>query len=147
MKLLKNNSKAFTLIELLLVVAVIGILAGVTVTVINPQKQKDIAEDAVRLSNVEKLVAAIEAYYAAEGQYPPENPTSDAAFMNYITAWPEPTSAGDTYEYWVSADRQSFTVLVVKALWGDSKDAYKYNTSYGKIQICKNIVVSNSSCN
>jgi len=64
------NKKGFTLIELLIVISIIGILAGVVIGVIDPQRQRAIATDAVTQSTMNKFIEGIESYYSANGFYP-----------------------------------------------------------------------------
>jgi len=52
------NKKGFTLIELLIVIAIIGILAGVLIAVINPAQQRTKANQAVMRSSVSKACLA-----------------------------------------------------------------------------------------
>ncbi|PJA41449.1 hypothetical protein CO178_00155, partial [candidate division WWE3 bacterium CG_4_9_14_3_um_filter_34_6] len=61
---------AFTLIELLIVIGIIGILAGIVLVIINPVQQQKKANDAVILASMEKLTASLEAYYSANFTYP-----------------------------------------------------------------------------
>lgn len=59
---------AFTLIEILVVVVLVGIMAAVAVfTIDNPA---DEAQQAADVTNVRILQAQVEAYRAAEGAYP-----------------------------------------------------------------------------
>lgn len=92
------KQKGFTLVELLIVVSIIGILTGVTVSVVNVSRAKNVATDAVRQSSLEKLVQGLEAYNAAEGTNPLDN-NSDGNALNtgsgtedvvgvYVSAWP-----------------------------------------------------------
>ena len=52
------NKKGFTLIELLIVIAIIGILAGILIAVINPAQQRLKANQAVMRSSVSKACLA-----------------------------------------------------------------------------------------
>ena len=54
-----QNNAGFTLIETLLVVGILGIVAGVGVSVINTQQKKADAEDTVKRSNIEKIVLGV----------------------------------------------------------------------------------------
>jgi len=65
-KRVRNNKRnGFTLIELLIVIAVIGILAGVLIAVINPAQQRTKANQAVMRSNVSKACLAAVACISA----------------------------------------------------------------------------------
>ena len=54
-----RKSKAFTLIELLIVIVIIGILAGVVLAILNPARQQQRAREAVFLANVSKYCTAL----------------------------------------------------------------------------------------
>ncbi|MBN1554447.1 MAG: prepilin-type N-terminal cleavage/methylation domain-containing protein [Phycisphaerae bacterium] len=70
---------AFTLIEILVVVVLVGIMAGVTVFAI--ENPSDDAQQAADTSNVRILQNQVDAYRAAEGAYP-------ATLADLITADP-----------------------------------------------------------
>ena len=67
------NKKAFTLVELLLAVSVLGILAAVTISIINPAKQRENARNGVRMSSMSKFAAALGVYYNDKGKFPSSN--------------------------------------------------------------------------
>jgi prepilin-type N-terminal cleavage/methylation domain-containing protein len=70
MKNLRNSSKGFTLIEMIVVIALIGILMGVAF----PQTTKFLAagRDTKRISDVSRLIPGyLELYFNQEGRYPP----------------------------------------------------------------------------
>lgn len=64
----KKNRKGFTLIELLIVVAIIGILAGVAAARFKNTPQK--AREAVLKTNLATLRDVIDQYYADKAHYP-----------------------------------------------------------------------------
>jgi prepilin-type N-terminal cleavage/methylation domain-containing protein len=64
----KSSPKGFTLIEILIVVAIIAILASVVLVGLGPTQQK--GRDARRLSDLRETQNALELYYNAEGHYP-----------------------------------------------------------------------------
>lgn len=61
-------SRAFTIVELLIVIVVIGILATITITAYNGIQQR--ARDSDRISSLNQLQKAIELYYVDNGRYP-----------------------------------------------------------------------------
>jgi prepilin-type N-terminal cleavage/methylation domain-containing protein len=67
---LQCRRSAFTLIELLLVIGIIAILAGIVITAINPKKQFASGNDAARLSDTKQLLNAFQQYNIDQGQYP-----------------------------------------------------------------------------
>lgn len=62
MKNLRINQKGFTLIEVLLVVAVIAILAGIVILAINPSRQLGQSKDAQRKADVNTILNAVYQY-------------------------------------------------------------------------------------
>jgi prepilin-type N-terminal cleavage/methylation domain-containing protein len=64
------KNKGFTLIELLIAVVVIGILAGILLSVLNAGRIRGTARDAQRASDLGRMQAALELYYAQNRQYP-----------------------------------------------------------------------------
>ena len=59
------NSQGFTLVELLIVIVIIGILAGVVMAVLNPAKQQQRAKEGVLKANMDKACLALSACGAA----------------------------------------------------------------------------------
>lgn len=134
----KNNKKGFTLIELLIVVSVIGVLAGVTVSIINPTRTKNTAEDAVRQSNIERLVQGIEAYYAAEGSYPSDT-DSDGNPLNtgsgnenvlsvYLNQWP--TSSNYFYNGTFTYENGDPVACLSVSMATNSSSYFKYLSKF-----------------
>ena len=65
-----NRNLGFTLIELLVVTTIISILAGVIVSVMNPETQRRRAQDGPLLATFDKITSAVEAYFALYGVVP-----------------------------------------------------------------------------
>jgi len=71
-----NKIKGFTLLEILLVVAAIGILASIVLVAINPNRQLARVRNSERRSEVNTLYKALEQYLIDNGNYPSTVPTS-----------------------------------------------------------------------
>ena len=57
-----SNYSGFTLVELLIVIVIIGILAGVLITLIDPVAQQNKSKDAVLKSSISKVAFSINSY-------------------------------------------------------------------------------------
>ncbi len=65
-----KKSKGFTLLEILLVVGIISLLAGIVIIAINPGKQLATVRNTERKSDIKQLNSAINQYYISIGRYP-----------------------------------------------------------------------------
>jgi prepilin-type N-terminal cleavage/methylation domain-containing protein len=65
---LKQKNQGFTIVELLIVIVVIGILAGLVITTYNGIQQK--ARNTERTTDLKTFQSQLEAYYANNGRYP-----------------------------------------------------------------------------
>lgn len=70
--------KGFTLVELLVVIAVIGVLAAVVLVAINPAKKLSQARDAQRKSGIQQISTALSTYYTQKTSY-------SAALVDLVT--------------------------------------------------------------
>jgi prepilin-type N-terminal cleavage/methylation domain-containing protein len=68
MKQLFNRDKGFTLVELIIVIAIIGILA--TISIVGFGRYQGDTRDARRSSSATVIVEALEKYYDVNGEYP-----------------------------------------------------------------------------
>lgn len=78
-----HSIRAFTLVELLMVISIIGIIAALTVVGLASAKGKK-DEAAVKVQHA-KLVLAIEDYKKHFGSYPPDRPFNPALPDAYVT--------------------------------------------------------------
>lgn len=88
------RNRAFTLVEILVVMAVISLLSSITFTSLNTARAK--ARDAVRINDLQELRKALALYYSDNGHYPS---TSDT--------WLSAAGDGTTFVYsddWITKD-------------------------------------------
>lgn len=143
--LVKNNSKGFTLVELLVVITVIAILSGVVIRVLNIDRQQGEASDAVVRTNIEKAVVGIEAFNAAENTVPVDvngngnpiddtNPGTNAKLSTYIKTWPGNDymylSSGNSYEIYAPSSLKEGTYLKYFSVTGSISECL-YPTPMG----------------
>ncbi len=65
---LKNTGKGFTLIEIMVVIAIMGLLAAIITASLSSAKAK--ARDSRRTSDLKEIQGALEVYYSLNQQYP-----------------------------------------------------------------------------
>jgi type IV pilus assembly protein PilA len=108
---LKNRSKGFTIVELLIVIVVIAILATLVIVTFTGIQQK--ARDSQRQTDINAVDSHIEAYYAAHGNYPTFAQLTDSTWRSTNMKGLDPaalvgpkgnsiansTSSGDAYGY------------------------------------------------
>jgi prepilin-type N-terminal cleavage/methylation domain-containing protein len=97
---MKKNPKqhrGFTLIEVLVVIAIIGVLAALAMYVFNSGEKKAIIQQAQ--SEREQLVTAIDSYHARYGFYPPSNGAGNPPPLYYelIGTTTNATGAGTSF--------------------------------------------------
>jgi len=118
----KLRKKAFTLVELLVVVAIIGILA--TLAVVALQQARQNARDSKRMADMKQLHTALELFANEYGRYPTEeewnqgfigSSTEGIIFMQTIPSAPTPadggcTNSSNTYVYIPRDNGASYTI-------------------------------------
>lgn len=95
-----RTNKGFTLIEILIVVAIIGILASIVLVGLNPSKKA--ANDARRLSDLKQVQNALELFYNKCGYYPVPGVSETGSSCNDFTTHksgqtPDPTQETVTW--------------------------------------------------
>ena len=98
MRKMWKKREGFTLIELLIVVAIIGILAGIAIP--NFLGARSRARVARVFADFRTIGTALESYYVDNTEYPSENDGLDALAPDYITSIPDdPFGTDDDPEY------------------------------------------------
>ena len=67
-RLISRQSKAFTIIELLIVVAVLGVSAGIAIPIYNGYKVK--LDNAIAITDIVNIQVVVESYFQAKDTYP-----------------------------------------------------------------------------
>lgn len=117
LKYLFGGKEGFVLSELLIVMAVIGVLAGSLILIVNPVTQIGKANDAKRKSDLNQLQKALETYYQDYGRYPSHiagnytiNGTTGwgGSWPTYMSRLPADPVSGRTYVYYANATGQAY---------------------------------------
>lgn len=93
----KHLSYGFTLVELLIVIALLGVIATIVIAAINPIEQANRAADAGMKADASQLVSALDRYYASHNIFPWNTCTG--------TGCTPPVAAVDNPLTWTSADQ------------------------------------------
>ena len=112
--MITKQKKGFTLIEILIVVAIIAILASVVLVGLGPTQQA--GRDARRISDLSEVQNGLELYYNAKGQYPaPAAGTWSDGLVATLTgagigvsSVPSDPSSNRSYQYWYSLGQTSY---------------------------------------
>ncbi len=117
-----RSSRAFTLIEMLVVMAVIAILAGIILSVNGLVQGK--AARARAEGEIKALSAGCEAYKGDNGSYPQDNTTDGL----------DPRSKGSPTDY------QNASKVLYRALSGDTNTSGRVDATDGKYDISGNLI-------
>ncbi|HEY4521400.1 MAG TPA: type II secretion system protein [Candidatus Paceibacterota bacterium] len=100
-----SKTRAFTLIEVLTVIAIIGILSAVVLVSMSGSQKK--GRDGRRVSDINQIRLALSLYYDAHNNYPPGS-TASTAFdtilasvqsEGFIATLPNDPTSGNSYGY------------------------------------------------
>lgn len=121
-----RNKKGFTLIEVLLVIVIIAILAGIVIIAVNPGRQIAQASNTQRSSDVKALLDAVHQFSSSRGVMPAAitavptvigtAPLIDICadlVPTYISAMPvDPTDAAGAYTACAAAYNTGYSISV-----------------------------------
>ena len=132
----QRNQRGFTIVELLIVIVVIGILAGLVITTFTGIQQR--ARNTERQTDIKAIHGQVEAYYASNGKYPSlanlNDATWRAANMKGLDqeALRDPKSASYNLVGAAAADVYSYAVTPANCDNGANGDctAYTLTTTY-----------------
>ena len=110
-KFKRQSEDGLTLVELLIVIAILGMLAGVLIAVIDPAEQQRKSRDAQRIGDVRQLQSYVEHYYADTGNYPDSSAAgayqkatcggslTESNGVTYMGKFPCDPSTGNKYSF------------------------------------------------
>lgn len=116
-------SKGFTIIELITVIALIGVLSAIAIGLVNPLGQFAKGNDSRRKSDLAQIAKALEQYNSDHGRYPgysvsyqivDANPSVGSLAWgstwppSYMDSLPKDPSSSKTYVYYSNSDGQSY---------------------------------------
>ncbi|MBN1162675.1 type II secretion system protein [Patescibacteria group bacterium] len=121
----------FTLIELLIVVSVVAILTAYLVRSMNINRHRLVAEDGVKIVNLEKLGQGVEAYISAEREMPGVNAgvPVGSSLNFYLQTWLD----GYVYDPSVGSANE-FVVYIQSSV--DASSSITYFSRTGEIMYC-----------
>jgi len=137
----------FTMIELLIVIAVLGILAVAVLAAINPIEQINRGKDTGSRSDSEQLLSAIDRNYASNGYYPWTVGATSANTATYIGASPTFTEL-DSATVTVGGDGEELLTNIATGGSSEVKQSFVTRittTGYNYLQIYNDGDVTSST--
>lgn len=119
--MIKNIKKGFTLLELMIVVAIIGVLSTITVFAVSQARQN--ARDVKRKSDLEAIRVALEIFKSDCNSYPttgqiPSTPGNSFSTLStcaggaqvVLQKWPDDPTTGNDYSYTRGGTGMTYTL-------------------------------------
>ena len=133
--------KGFTLIEILLVIALIAILSAITIVALNPTKQFGQAKDTTRVSHVNTILNAVNQYSLDNaGLVPSTIPTgTDCTASSDYEICQTGSECGTGVDLSVLTDLERYIVSIPIDPASTSTESTGYNivkSTYGRITVC-----------
>jgi general secretion pathway protein G len=122
-----TNNKGFTLLELIIVAAIIALIATATLAVLNPFGQFQKARDTRVKSDLSQVQKALESYYQDNNRYPAVATSCTYRILGnngdgndciewgrpwqpYMNVVPQDPTTANRYVYFVSSNGQSYYI-------------------------------------
>jgi general secretion pathway protein G len=110
-----HKDEGFTLIELLLVVMLIGILSGLTVSIMNYSGIRSKMRDGTRVSDLRTIQNALEQYFVDYREYPVREDWVDMPTIEskYLKKPPKDPLSGNSYKYKTSTSGSYYALMAL----------------------------------
>lgn len=136
-----KKTTGFTIVELVVVIAVIGILAAISITSYTQTQRK--ARDTEREADISVIQSALETFYEKNGNYPGTTDMSNAAFLTGTLNLPSSAvvAPGST----TSSDISSGTASSTVSSYGYIPQKYisgTYSTCVNTTDVCVRYTLS-----
>ncbi len=145
--------RGFTLVELMIITAVLGILSTMVIMIINPVAQVDKAQDSHKKSDLAEVQKALDLYYQDNGQYPAStgsyqitNGAWGASWTPYMGKVPKDPNVNRTYVYYSANNGQSYWLYANLARGGKDKQACNNGSDCPSVP-APNLCGNGSACN
>ncbi|HEX7456537.1 MAG TPA: type II secretion system protein [Candidatus Nanoarchaeia archaeon] len=99
MKITSIKNKGFTLIELIVVIAIISILVGIVVFVIDPEGMIDRSNDTKDRTELNQVKTSLELYYNDHDEYPADSGDLEPTYMKQVPSGIDYGVSGDGQDY------------------------------------------------
>lgn len=143
-------SRGFTLVEMLIVIALVGVIAATLIFGINPIGQLQKSNDAHRKSDLAAIQKALELYYQDNGSYPASSADFkiyiNASTKNWGTSWspyittlPKDPIPTNTYVYYSPASSNGQTYYLYATLQRGASDKQGCNNGNACVSLSQGV--------
>lgn len=134
----KKQKSAFTIIEMLIVISIIGILSTLMVTAYSRTTKN--ATDTKRRSNIENVKGAMSMYYSIKGSWP-----NDAALGNWTNLMTELATNSGLIDS-ISKDEPGDTDVYATCKCGTTDCNCSADSTYNVARLCSKCMLTDSNC-